>query len=129
MAGGSTTATSACAACRSRAPRSRIEYRGGAADANPYLLAAGVLSAGMDGLERELELPPAAETDAYADTGWPRLPRSLGEAVAACTQRSFARETFGEGFADNFPALARYDVALYDAVITEWETHRYREFA
>ena len=56
---------------------SRVEYRGGAADANPYLLAAGVLAAGMDGVERELELPPAAEHDAYADERLPLLPRSL----------------------------------------------------
>ena len=62
---------------------SRVEYRGGAADANPYLLAAGILAAGMDGVERELELPPAAEHDAYADERLPLLPRTLGEAIDA----------------------------------------------
>jgi glutamine synthetase len=108
---------------------SRIEYRGGAADANPYLLTAAILAAGMDGVERELELPPAAEDDAYADERLALLPRSLREAVATWHATPFARETFGEGFADDYAALALYDASLYDAAITDWETQRYQEFA
>jgi glutamine synthetase len=108
---------------------SRVEYRAGAADANPYLLAAGVLAAGMDGVERELELPPASEKDTYADERLALLPRTLTAAVDAWEATAFARETFGERFADDYAGLARYDAALYDAAITDWETQRYREFA
>jgi glutamine synthetase len=108
---------------------SRVEFRGGSADANPYLLAAAVLAAGMDGIERELELPPAAEHDAYADERLALLPRTLGAAIEAWEATPFARETFGEPFADNYAALARYDLGLYEAFITDWETQRYREFA
>jgi glutamine synthetase len=108
---------------------SRVEYRGGAADANPYLLAAAVLAAGMDGVERELELPPAAEKDTYADERLALLPRTLTAAVEAWEATSFARDTFGARFADDYAGLARYDAALYDAAITDWETQRYREFA
>jgi glutamine synthetase len=108
---------------------SRVEYRGGAADANPYLLAAGILAAGMDGVERELELPPAADHDAYADERLALLPRTLGAAIDAWGATPFARETFGEHFADDYAALALYDLRLYEAYITDWETQRYREFA
>ena len=108
---------------------SRVEYRGGAADANPYLLTAALLAAGMDGIERELELPPTAKHDAYADDRLPPLPRTLGAAIDAWEATQFARETFGERFADNYAALARYDLTLYEAFITDWETQRYREFA
>jgi glutamine synthetase len=108
---------------------SRVEYRGGAADSNPYLLAAAVLAAGMDGIEREIALPPAAEKDAYADERLPLLPRSLHAAIEAWEATPFARETFGERFADDYAGLARYDASLYDAAITDWETQRYREFA
>ncbi|HEY3612695.1 MAG TPA: hypothetical protein VGK92_03270, partial [Gaiellales bacterium] len=108
---------------------SRVEFRAGAADANPYLLSAAVLAAGMDGIERELELPPASAKDTYADDRLPRLPRTLSAAVDAWEATPFARETFGERFADDYAALARYDAALYDAAITDWETQRYREFA
>ncbi len=108
---------------------SRVEYRGGSADANPYLLAAAVLAAGMDGVERELALPPEAKADAYADDRLPLLPRSLTAAIADWEATPFARETFGEHFADTYAGLARYDAALYDAAITDWETQRYREFA
>src|SRR3954470_9082145 len=93
---------------------SRVEYRGGAADANPYLLTAAVLAAGMDGIERELELPPTAKHDAYADDRLPLLPRTLGAAVEAWEATPFAQETFGRRFAENYAALARYDLALYE---------------
>jgi glutamine synthetase len=107
----------------------RIEYRGAAADANPYLVIAAMLSAGLDGLERQLELPPAQETDPYADTSKPRLPRSLGEAIAAFAGGSFGRETFGEVFTENFLVMTRHEAALYETVITEWERDRYVEYA
>ena len=70
-----------------------------------------------------------AEHDAYADERLPLLPRSLGAAMDAWEATPFARETFGERFADDYAGLARYDAALYDAAITDWETQRYREFA
>ena len=108
---------------------SRVEYRGGSADANPYLLAAAILAAGMDGVERELALPPEAKADTYADDRLPLLPRSLHAAIEAWEATPFARETFGERFADDYAGLARYDASLYDAAITDWETQRYREFA
>ena len=95
----------------------------------PTCSTAAVLAAGMDGIERELELPPTAEHDAYADERLPLLPRTLGAAIDAWEATPFARETFGEPFADNYAALARYDLGLYDAFITDWETQRYREFA
>ena len=74
-------------------------------------------------------LPPEAKADAYADDRLPLLPRSLGAAIADWEATPFARETFGEHFADTYAGLARYDAALYDAAITDWETQRYREFA
>ena len=61
-------------------------------------------------IERELELPPAAEHDAYADERLPLLPRTLGAAIEAWEATPFARETFGERFADNYAGLARYDL-------------------
>ena len=70
-----------------------------------------------------------ADGDAYADERLPLLPRSLRAAIEAWEATPFARETFGERFADNYAGLARYDASLYDAAITDWETQRYREFA
>ena len=52
-----------------------------------------------------------------------------GAAIEAWEATPFARETFGERFADDYAGLARYDASLYDAAITDWETQRYREFA
>ena len=88
-----------------------------------------MLAAGMDGIERELELPPAAEHDAYADERLPLLPRTLGAAIEAWEATPFARETFGERFADDYAASRALRPGLYEAYITDWETQRYREFA
>ena len=108
---------------------SRIEYRGAAADANPYLAIAAMLGAGLNGIERSLELPPAAETDAYADSTQTRLPRTLMAAVDVFEQGSFARDVFGPVFAANYAAIARREGQLYDAHVTEWEFKRYAEYA
>ena len=84
----------------------------------------------MDGIERELELPPTAEHDAYADERLPLLPRTLGAAIEAWEATPFARETFGERFADDYAAPGTLRPARSTRrYITDWETQRYREFA
>ena len=74
------------------------------------------------------QLPPGLSL--AADNG-PRacVVAGPGAAIDAWEATPFARETFGEHFADNYAALARYDLTLYEAFITDWETQRYREFA
>jgi glutamine synthetase len=107
----------------------RIEYRGGAADANPYLLMAAMFAAGSDGLERTIDLPPLVKGDAYADETSPPLPRTLALAIEAFAESAFLRERLGEVFHTNYLAMARHESALYDAAITDWEFERYREHA
>lgn len=67
-----------------------LELRSHDATANPYLALAAVLTAGMDGLRRELELGQPAEVDPSLLSpserealGITELPRSLGEALDA----------------------------------------------
>ena len=50
-------------------PANRVEFRAAGADANPYLLIAGILAAGADGVERELELPDMGVGDMYGNPG------------------------------------------------------------
>ena len=107
----------------------RVEYRACAADANPYLAIAAMLGAGLNGIERSLDLPAAAETDAYADASQAPLPRTLGAAVEAFERGSFATDVFGPVFAENFAGIARRETRLYEAHVTEWEFKRYAEYA
>lgn len=106
----------------------RLESRGAAADANPYLVIAGLLHAGVDGLTSELPLPEFTAGDAYVDTSSPRLPATLAEALDALEGSAFYREAFGDLFVDTFLALGRHEVGLFASQVTEWERERYREF-
>lgn len=55
-----------------------FEFRSPSSSANPYLVTAAVVAAGIDGIERKLTLPPPRQT---ADNGAVPLPTSLGEAL------------------------------------------------
>ena len=64
-----------------RGSATRLECRWASADANPYLVVAGCLAAGADGLEREIEVPPMVTGDPHVDASLTRLPTQLEEAM------------------------------------------------
>jgi glutamine synthetase len=105
----------------------RLEARGASADANPYLVMAGLLHAGADGLEHDLPLPDYTAGDAYVDTTSPRLPATLREAVAELEGSSFYRGAYGDMFVDTFVAMTRHEVDLFARQVTDWELSRYME--
>ncbi len=105
----------------------RLEARWASADANPYLVIAGCLAAGADGLERELELPPMVSGDPHVDAANRRIPTSLGEAIGELESSAWAREAFGEVFVETFLTMLRHEVGLFEKYVTDWERERYRE--
>ena len=105
----------------------RLEHRVAAADANPYFLVATQLLAGLAGLEKQLEPPPAATTDVYAATGAEPLPGRLSEALACFAHSSFARSALGEEVTELLGVLGRAEQAAADAAVTGWERRRYLE--
>lgn len=74
----------------------RIEQRDAAADANPYLVFAGQIRAGLDGIARDAEPPPPTDGNAYHQPQLPPLPRTLAEALPLFAASELARETLGE---------------------------------
>ena len=105
----------------------RLEARGAAADANPYLVLTGQLHAGLDGIDRNLPLPDFTPGDAYVDTSSPRLPTNLADALDAFEGSSFYREAWGDLFVDTFVAMGRHEVDLFQRQVTDWERTRYME--
>jgi glutamine synthetase len=105
----------------------RLEHRVGAADANPYFLVATQLLAGLAGLEKQLEPPPAATSDVYAATDAEPLPRSMAEAVARLSGSTFARSALGEEVTELLCLIGRAEQAAADAEVTGWERRRYLE--
>ena len=88
----------------------RLELRLPDGAANPYLLQAAVLAAGLDGIERQLDPGPRSERNTAAEppagSDWRALPSSLGEALAAFAADSRLRAALGEPFCQAYLALA-----------------------
>jgi glutamine synthetase len=102
-------------------PACRIEYRAPDPACNPYLALAAILGAGLDGIERELDLEPEAADDIYAMTeverwgaGIASLPESLPEALGEMQASDLLRDVLGEHLFDWVVANKR----------AEWEEHR-----
>jgi glutamine synthetase len=105
----------------------RLEIRTASADANPYLILAGTIAAGADGIARGLQPPAALEGDAYKDDTLERFPTSLGTAVDAFERSAFCKDVFGETFVETFSILQRREETAFLEHVTDWERARYLE--
>ncbi|HEX7299709.1 MAG TPA: glutamine synthetase family protein, partial [Solirubrobacteraceae bacterium] len=114
------------AVCHGRGA-TRLEHRQAGADANPYLVLAAVLAAGLHGIERGLEPPPAQGGDLYARDDLDDLPRSLDVAAERLAASDLARDWLGPDFVDQHVAMCRAEAAASAAAVTDWETARYLE--
>jgi glutamine synthetase len=107
---------------------SRFEHRTGSADANPYIIIAANIAAGLYGIENNLTPPEVTRENAYlADAQ--RLPGTLRQALSYLEEGTVAREYLGEQFVRQFLTLGRHEVELYDLAVTDWEHNRYLEMA
>jgi glutamine synthetase len=98
----------------------RAETRIPGGDVNPYLAFAALLAAGLDGIERELELPPPLEGNAY-ESNAERFPGSLREAIEALEQGSLARAALGDEVVEHYLNYARTEQRLFDQAVTCYE--------
>ncbi len=110
----------------------RIELRSPDPMANPYLVNAVTLAAGLDGIERKLELPPeaTAETLKFTDrqmveAGYTPLPRSLKEALDVFEDSQFMKDALGEHIHSFFLKKKRDEWHKFESTITEWEIKHY----
>ncbi len=106
-------------------PSLRLENRIPGGDVNPYLATAAVIAAGLDGIERELELSPPMTGNAYGSDA-PRVPDNLRDALELWDNSAFARDVFGDDVVDHYANMARVEIAAFGAAVTDWE--RYRGF-
>ncbi|GAB3666356.1 gamma-glutamylethanolamide synthetase GlnA4 [Nocardioides korecus] len=101
----------------------RMENRVPGGDVNPYLAVAAMLAAGLDGVERGLELGPATEGNAYSQ-GLPTVPRTLRAAREAFAGSDLARRTLGAEVVDHYTNMADVELAAFEASVTDWERRR-----
>jgi glutamine synthetase len=105
-------------------PSLRFENRAGGSDLNPYLALSALVAAGLDGVDRRLELEPAYEGNAYLAADKPRLPRTLREARDLFGASEVARAAFGEEVVKHYVHAADVELAAFDSVVTDWERFR-----
>lgn len=106
----------------------RLETRIPGADANPYLVIATALAAGLYGIERKLplDLPPVTGS-AYAQNIGAPLPNNLGAAAGAMEAGGPHHNLLGKDFTEHFIKTRRWEWQQYQAAVTDWELKRYLE--
>ena len=109
-----------------------IELRSPDPMANPYLVNAVTLAAGLDGIERKLELPPEATAETLkltdrqmVEAGYAPLPRSLKEALDVFEDSQFMKDALGEHIHSFFLKKKRDEWHKFESTITEWEIKHY----
>jgi glutamine synthetase len=85
----------------------RIELRLGDGAANPYLLQAAVLAAGLDGIERRLDPGARSDANTYVEVpeGARPLPTCQADALEAFRHDAPLRASLGEAFCSAYEAL------------------------
>jgi glutamine synthetase len=103
----------------------RFEFRLADGAANPYLLQAGLLAAGLDGMARQADPGKRLDIDMYtlghtvADVR--RLPLNLLDALRAFAADATLREALGPEFADAYVKLKTAEWHSFTRHLTQWE--------
>jgi glutamine synthetase len=108
-------------------PDTRIENRIGEPAANPYLYLASQIHAGLDGIERQLEPPPATDAP-YAATG-EKLPTGLGEALEALRHDTVINAGFGKDFIDYFSRIKQQELLRWEQAVDKDEFQQREYFS
>uniref|UniRef100_A0AAU3HSJ7 Glutamine synthetase family protein n=1 Tax=Streptomyces sp. NBC_01393 TaxID=2903851 RepID=A0AAU3HSJ7_9ACTN len=101
----------------------RFENRLPGGDVNPHLAVAGLVAAGLYGVERKLELPEACSGNAYT-AEYAHVPTTLREAAELWENSPIARAAFGDEVVEHYRNMARVELEAFDAAVTDWELRR-----
>ena len=110
-----------------RGANTHVENRIPCAASNPYLVMAGVVAAGIDGLRNRLEPPAPTAGMAYGLAGVADLPTSLGAALDALEADTVLREALGDEFVKLFVAVKRHEIGKARAAIENFDTPEYND--
>src|SRR3954466_1234128 len=102
----------------------RVEGRIPGADANPYPAFAGLLAAGLDGIENQTDPGPELKGNAYEAGEAEPFPSSLREAKDLWDSSAFAKSAFGDAVHSHYSNYARYEQQEFDQVVTDYERRR-----
>lgn len=107
-----------------------LEHRVPGPDANPYLFIAAALAAGLEGMDRGLEIAPVIfdQPPTGEAAGTRPLPGDLLAAVALLQESQVARRWLGEELVEKYVGLKRDEGERYARAFSEWERNEYLEY-
>jgi glutamine synthetase len=117
------------------AESTNVELKSSDSSANPYISLAGVMAAGLDGIEHQLTLPPPVTVDPHTldeserkKIGADRLPTSLKQAIANLKGDRLLLEAMGERLATSYIAVKELDIDAFAAAdeAFEFRQHIYK---
>lgn len=110
----------------------RIEVRFPDPACNPYLAFSVMLSAGLDGINKKLKIPPPLELSAYEMSEKERkaksieqLPGSLIEAIEIAENSNFLKEALGEHIFEKIIENKKIEWDSYRTYVTDYEIKNY----
>jgi glutamine synthetase len=116
-------------------PGGRVECRAADISCNPYLGAAMILAAGLEGIREQWDPGQPNLVNAYtlsaeqlAERGIGMLPRTLAEAIEAFAADPLSKKVFGDAMFDAYVTYKRQEWESYHCAVSDWEQKRYLEF-
>jgi glutamine synthetase len=113
----------------------RVECRAADISSNPYLGAALILAAGLEGIREDLDPgEPHTENmythsdDELAKMGIQCLPRNLGEAIAAFSADPLSEKVMGSLMYQTYIDFKSQEWNDYHNHVSDWELQRYLKF-
>ncbi len=110
----------------------RIEMRSPDPSANPYLVLAVCLAAGLDGIKRGLNPPTPVDSNVFQMTddereamGIENVPQNLAKAIRAMKRDSLINQTLGHHAFTKYVTYKENEWKEYRNIITSWEIEQY----
>lgn len=109
-----------------------VELRSPDPSANPYLVFALCLAAGIDGIERGLDVPPeftqnirTMKDEEKRQEGIRSLPETLSDALREMEQDAWSVQVLGRNFKENYKRAKWEEWKSYRKHVSQWETEQY----
>ncbi|MGD9741365.1 MAG: type III glutamate--ammonia ligase [Dongiaceae bacterium] len=103
----------------------RFELRLMDGAANPYLMQAGVLAAGLDGVANRRDPGPRLDINMYTEghkvKGAKKLPLNLLDALRLTDKSKVLRERFGDSFIDSYVRFKNEEWNQFNRHLSDWE--------
>ncbi|SER43164.1 glutamine synthetase [Gracilibacillus ureilyticus] len=116
-----------------RGAGTRVEIRCPDPSANPYYAFAAIAQAGIDGVEKGLEVPVETVDDIFSmsdeereERGIQNLPTTLGESIDALKNGEIGKKVLGEYALKEYVSLKQDEWNSYRIAVTGWELEKYQ---